>query len=233
MAHYGIVHDNQGWDCLLTACHLRAGEAGLLLGTGRQGHARQAKKPDRRVVPRPASPARPGGSPHGVHRFGPPSTPSRAKPAQPGIPPGVSPVRGAAPGAQSPLLSLAAPPARGTRLAAGDHADEGAAMPIWAYLYEHPGCDPDEDRTVLDRGGQRTLLVPVSAAADAPAVAQRLVDQDGAALIELCGGFSLSAAAEVTAAVGDRAAVGHVTFAADAVPLTASYIAAAVPPPPR
>jgi hypothetical protein len=61
------------------------------------------------------------------------------------------------------------------------------------------------------------------------AVAQRLVAEEGATLIELCGGFSLAAAAEVTAAVGDRAAVGHVTFAADAVPLTTTCIAAAGP----
>lgn len=104
-------------------------------------------------------------------------------------------------------------------------------MPTWAYIYEHPGTHPGEDRTVLDRAGQRTLLVPVPAAADAPAVAQRLVDQDGATLIELCGGFSLAAAASVAAAVGDRAAVGHVTYSADAVPQTAAYIAAAGPPP--
>lgn len=104
-------------------------------------------------------------------------------------------------------------------------------MPTWAYIYEHPATHPDDDRTVLDRGGQRTLLVPVRAPADAPAVAQRLVDRDGVALIELCGGFSLAAVAEVAAVVGDRAAVGHVTYAVDQVPLTAAYITAAGSPP--
>ncbi|MFC4562969.1 DUF6506 family protein [Nocardiopsis mangrovi] len=97
-------------------------------------------------------------------------------------------------------------------------------MPTWAYIYEHPSTDPVADRVVIDRGGQRTLLVPVPTAADAPQVALRLVEE-GATLVELCGGFSLPDAARVAEAVGTRAPVGHVTFSADAVAGAAAYSA--------
>ena len=99
-------------------------------------------------------------------------------------------------------------------------------MATWAYIYEHPTADPTLDRHVLDRAGQRTLLVPVADVADAPGVAAALADE-GVTLIELCGGFTLPAAAAVAAAVGDRVPVGHVTFSADAVSGAAAYAAAA------
>ncbi|MFG1839945.1 DUF6506 family protein [Micromonospora sp. NPDC049175] len=86
----------------------------------------------------------------------------------------------------------------------------------WAYIYEHPGSDPVDDRVVLDRGGQRTYLVPVPDPSTAPAVAVDLV-AEGVALVELCGGFALTAAARVAEAVGGRVPVGHVTFAVDSV----------------
>lgn len=59
----------------------------------------------------------------------------------------------------------------------------------------------------------------------APEVARQLLSE-GAELIELCGGFPLTAAAHVVEAVGDRVPVGHVTFAVDAVPGAAAYSAA-------
>ena len=99
-------------------------------------------------------------------------------------------------------------------------------MTTWAYIYEHPAADPAVDRTVLDGGGQRSIMVPVADAADAPEVARRLVDDDGVALIELCGGFPLAAAAAVADAVGGLVPVGHVTFAVDAVSGAAAYGAA-------
>jgi hypothetical protein len=105
--------------------------------------------------------------------------------------------------------------------------EKGAAMATWAYIYEHPATDPVADAAAVDRGGQRTLLVPVPAAAAAPGVARRLVDEEGAALIELCGGFTLADAARVVEAVGDRVPVGHVAFSAEAVRGAAAYGAAA------
>ncbi len=89
----------------------------------------------------------------------------------------------------------------------------------WAYLYEHPDTDPAADRVVIDRAGQRTLLVPVPEAPLAVDVARALVDEG----IELCGGFSLTAAAAVVAALGGRVPVGHVTFAVDSVAGAAAY----------
>jgi hypothetical protein len=94
----------------------------------------------------------------------------------------------------------------------------------WAYIYEHPGADPLTDRFILDRGDQRTLLVPVAGAARAAAVAVELV-AEGVQLIELCGGFPLAAAARVSEAVRGRVPVGHVTFAVDSTPGAAAYSA--------
>lgn len=73
----------------------------------------------------------------------------------------------------------------------------------WAYLYLHPETDPEADRTALDRGGIRTTLVAVPSADRAPEVAAALASE-GATLIELCGGFSLEAAAAVRAALPPR-----------------------------
>ena len=95
-------------------------------------------------------------------------------------------------------------------------------MVSWAYIYEHPGTDPVVDRVVIDRGGQRTVLVPVPEASMAADVARSLVDE-GVALIELCGGFTLPLAAAVAAAVGDGVPVGHVTFSVDSVSGAAAY----------
>lgn len=99
-------------------------------------------------------------------------------------------------------------------------------MLTWAYIYEHPGSDPTTDRHVLERKGQRTLLVPVADPAHAPDVARDLV-AEGVGLIELCGGFTLACAAAVSAAVDGRVPVGHVSFAVDAVAGAAAYGAAA------
>jgi len=92
----------------------------------------------------------------------------------------------------------------------------------WAYIYEHPDTDPAADRVVIDRGGQRTLLVPVPAASMAADVARALV-AEGVELIELCGGFSVTAAAAVATAVEGQVPVGHVTFAVDSVKGAAAY----------
>lgn len=95
----------------------------------------------------------------------------------------------------------------------------------WASIYEHPGTDPVKDRVVIDREGQRTLLVPVPEPSIAAQVALNLVADEGVSLIELCGGFTLAAAASVVEAVGDKVPVGHVTFAVDSVRGVADYSA--------
>ncbi|MBF9132951.1 hypothetical protein I0C86_28920 [Plantactinospora sp. S1510] len=94
----------------------------------------------------------------------------------------------------------------------------------WAYLYGHPGADPVADRVVLDRGGQRTTLVPVPDESQAAPVAVQLVEE-GVGLIELCGGFSVQDAARVIEAVDGRVPVGHVTFGVESVRGAAAYSA--------
>ncbi|HSI91897.1 MAG TPA: DUF6506 family protein [Jiangellaceae bacterium] len=87
----------------------------------------------------------------------------------------------------------------------------------WAYIYDHADTDPVTDRTIIERAGQRTILVPVPSPAAAPAVARSLLDEEGVQLIELCGAFTLADAANVAAAVVGKVPVGHVTFAVDSV----------------
>lgn len=93
---------------------------------------------------------------------------------------------------------------------------------IWAYLYEHPDTDPVRDRTEIDRAGQRTILVPVTDQDAAPAIATALA-AEGVRLIELCGGFTLEAAARVRANLPDHVAVGHVVFSAESLRAAADF----------
>ncbi|GAA2136121.1 DUF6506 family protein [Streptomyces synnematoformans] len=92
----------------------------------------------------------------------------------------------------------------------------------WAYLFGQPQADPSADRIVIERAGQRTILVPVPDESEAAGVAVELVDE-GVQLIELCGGFTVQDAARVIDAVRGRAAVGHVTFGLESVTAAAAY----------
>jgi hypothetical protein len=98
-------------------------------------------------------------------------------------------------------------------------------MTTWAYLFGHPGTDPRADRLVLERNGQRTILVPVPDESRAAEIAVELVDADGVGLIELCGGFTAVDAARVIEAVRGRVPVGHVAFALESVAGAAAYSA--------
>jgi hypothetical protein len=92
----------------------------------------------------------------------------------------------------------------------------------WAFIYGQPGADPVADRFVIDRDGQRTTLVPVPDESVAAEVAVALVNE-GAQLIELCGGFPMTAAARVVEAVGGRIPVGWVSFGVESVTSAAAY----------
>jgi hypothetical protein len=82
-------------------------------------------------------------------------------------------------------------------------------MITWAFIYEHPGTDPSAER--------------VADETRAAAAAVDLIEQDGAALIELCGGFSTARAAAVVDAVGGRVPVGHVAYAVESLEGAAGY----------
>lgn len=103
-----------------------------------------------------------------------------------------------------------------------EHGGETAMASSWAYIYEHPGTDPVVDRRVIDRDGQRTALVPVPEASDAPAVARELV-ASGVELIELCGGFDVGTVARVVDAVDGTVPVGHVSFGFESITGAAAY----------
>lgn len=99
-------------------------------------------------------------------------------------------------------------------------------MTTWALLYGHPGTDPHSDRTVIERDGLRTILVPVPDEAQAPAIAVGLIESEAIALLELCGGFSAVDAARVIEAVHGRVPVGHVAYALESLEGAARYKAA-------
>ncbi|ASR36130.1 hypothetical protein BAY61_15200 [Prauserella marina] len=96
-------------------------------------------------------------------------------------------------------------------------------MITWAFIYGHPGTDPRRDRTVIEREGARTILVPVADESRAADVAVDLIEQDGIELLELCGGFSTPDAARVIEAVDGRVAVGHVAYAMESLDQAAAY----------
>jgi len=90
------------------------------------------------------------------------------------------------------------------------------ALTHWGFIYTAPGARPEGDVTVVDTGSCRAVFAGVAEPGDAVAVARRLVD-DGAQLIEVCGGFGPLWTARVVEAVGDRAPVGAVGYGPEAV----------------
>ncbi|WP_378740336.1 DUF6506 family protein [Nocardia brasiliensis] len=87
----------------------------------------------------------------------------------------------------------------------------------------HPSADPTVHRvTRAHAGGGRTTAVAAPDSAAAAAVARELADQ-GAELIEICGGASLLAARDVRAAVGDRVAVSLVSWPVDSIERAAAF----------
>ena len=90
------------------------------------------------------------------------------------------------------------------------------ALTDWAFIYTADGSDPAGSVTTLDDGGCRTVLVGVPDVAAGVALAARLVD-DGAQLLELCGGFGPAGAAAVLEAIGHRIPVGAVGYGPESV----------------
>lgn len=81
----------------------------------------------------------------------------------------------------------------------------------WAFMYtlDEPASEPR-----IDTIGSLTCI-GVSSVADAPSLAQHLVEE-GVELIELCGGFGGAGLALIVSAVQGRVPVGAVFFGVDA-----------------
>lgn len=94
-----------------------------------------------------------------------------------------------------------------------------------ACIYGQPGADPEADRFMIERDGQRPTLVPVPDESEAADVALGLIEEgiELIELIELCGGFGLTEAARVVEAAGGRVPVGHVYFGLESVEGAAAY----------
>jgi hypothetical protein len=79
------------------------------------------------------------------------------------------------------------------------------------FMFLAPETDPKKHRTVVETPEVNLTVVGVNNYQEAAKVAKELVDQ-GAASIELCGGFGHEGVALVSHAVKDKAAVGVVRF---------------------
>lgn len=90
------------------------------------------------------------------------------------------------------------------------------ALTHWAFLYTATGADPAGEVTVADSGACRTVLVGVPDVPAGVALAAGLVD-DGAQLLELCGGFGPVGTAAVIEAIGARVPVGAVGYGPESV----------------
>lgn len=91
-------------------------------------------------------------------------------------------------------------------------------------IYEASGADPATDRIVTRRGEHVTTVVATGdgEAESVAALAARFVDE-GADVIELCGGMGPVPQAATLAAVGDRATVGAVMYGFESLESVAAY----------
>ncbi|WP_027183181.1 DUF6506 family protein [Desulfovibrio inopinatus] len=79
-----------------------------------------------------------------------------------------------------------------------------------AFIFVAPGGDPTQHRSWVRTEGVELLAVAVSNYDQAEALARELVEKEGIAAIELCGGFGAAGTARVAAAV--NVPVGVVRF---------------------
>lgn len=86
------------------------------------------------------------------------------------------------------------------------------------------GADPKRDRVLFEIGGIRTYVVVVPEPEQAPAMAAKLVEEEGVALIELDGGLGPKWTAKVVEAVKGSVPVGAVMFGAESLLPAAEFI---------
>lgn len=70
-----------------------------------------------------------------------------------------------------------------------------------AFIFVAPGGDPEKHRNWVLTEGVELLAVAVSDYSQAETLARDLVEKEGIAAIELCGGFGSAGTARVAAAV--------------------------------
>jgi len=90
------------------------------------------------------------------------------------------------------------------------------ALTHWAFIYTADGSDPEGTVTTIDNGVCRTVLLGVPNVDVALRRVGSLVD-DGAQLIELCGGFGPVGTAKIIDAIGGRVPVGSVGYGPESV----------------
>lgn len=93
----------------------------------------------------------------------------------------------------------------------------------YGFIFLGPETDPAVDRVMIERGGFRSTIVPVPEPSAAVEVAVELAE-DGAQLIELCGAFGPTIAAQVIEATGGRVPVGSVGFGSESVAALAALV---------
>ncbi|WFS63334.1 DUF6506 family protein [Pseudodesulfovibrio thermohalotolerans] len=79
-----------------------------------------------------------------------------------------------------------------------------------AFIFVAPNADPARDRNWVRTEAVELLAVAVKDYAQAETVARDLVEREGIAAIELCGGFGTAGTARIAAAV--NVPVGAVRF---------------------
>jgi len=90
------------------------------------------------------------------------------------------------------------------------------ALSHWAFIYTANGLPESGEVRVVDSGVCRTVLVGVPNVDAGVALAARFVD-DGAQMIELCGGFGPLGTARILEATGRRVPVGMVGYGPESV----------------
>ncbi len=108
----------------------------------------------------------------------------------------------------------------------GASPERGQTISRSATIYANPEADPAVDRVVKEhRGGGRTTVVAAPDASSAAKVAVELVE-DGAELVEICGGTPLTTAEHVRAALKGRVPVSLVSWPFESIDGVAAYKAA-------
>jgi hypothetical protein len=95
-------------------------------------------------------------------------------------------------------------------------------MNIWAHIILWDNADAAKDHIVKTNDREKLTIAFVPNVETACVVAREL-ENEGTELIELCGGFGLSAGARVADAVKGRAAVGVVSFGIESITQAAAY----------